>query len=735
MLRISVIVPVYNTCSYLSKCLESLFSQTLCDIEIICVDDGSTDGSSDVLRDFAQKDSRLKVLKHERNKGAAAARNTGLAVARGEYLGFVDSDDYVSNDYFEKLYIVAKENTADIAKARYFYEKKDDIQKEDKYNISIEENKYNFSINFTTAIYRHSIIKNNKIRFPDGITNYEDVVFLIMCVCCANKIKTIDSVYYHYIKRTCSSTSKDYKKIFDMTLQACFEIVFILNKTKIPYNNYNKLFRQCINVLLSISVTPSDISENSAYKVIKLLENYKFLPQKIKKSKLPYTKRSVVEIFWDIRRISAAPFFPKNDQKFIYTLYKMSHFISICLFISTLAPGGAERQIVTLAKALARKGVVVYLVYYESKGNCGHYLGMLKNTYVIHFSYALNNTVVSGSSFCRKYQDLYHEIRAMGLPPLSILALTGALTFISPDILHCYLDGNNILGGSVGILGKVPGIVLSFRSVDPATAQEVYTDMALKYYTFLLRYNNVALEANSNCGAYSYAHWLRIDIDRIVVNPNGIDSSLLNREKFSSRQIARRSLGIDESIPIVLFLGRYHACKCPDVLLSVADELRKKIPSVLFLVAGDGMQHDAEIGFLLQQYKLTDNIRLLGPRKDVLNLLIAADVLLMTSKIEGFPNVVMEAMSAGRPVVATRVGAIPELVREGKDGFLHNVGDVVGLCESLQFLLSDSKTRNRMGQNAKQRILEDFTSDRLAQRALLQYSSLLGQCQDEKEQV
>lgn len=107
----------------------------------------------------------------------------------------------------------------------------------------------------------------------------------------------------------------------------------------------------------------------------------------------------------------------------------------------------------------------------------------------------------------------------------------------------------------------------------------------------------------------------------------------------------------------------------------------------------------------------------------------------MTSKIEGFPNVVMEAMSAGRPVVATRVGAIPELVREGKDGFLHNVGDVVGLCESLQFLLSDSKTRNRMGQNAKQRILEDFTSDRLAQRALLQYSSLLGQCQDEKEQV
>lgn len=134
----------------------------------------------------------------------------------------------------------------------------------------------------------------------------------------------------------------------------------------------------------------------------------------------------------------------------------------------------------------------------------------------------------------------------------------------------------------MGILGKVPGIVLSFRSVDPATAQEVYTDMALKYYTFLLRYNNVALEANSNCGAYSYAHWLRIDLDRIVVNPNGIDSSLLNREKFSSRQIARRSLGIDESIPIVLFLGRYHACKCPDVLLSVADELRKKIPSVLF---------------------------------------------------------------------------------------------------------------------------------------------------------
>ncbi len=107
MTKVSIIVPVYNTEKYLRKCLISLVNQTLHDIEIICVNDGSTDNSLAVLNEFAKKDARIKVIDKE-NEGQSAARNLAIQQAQGEFLGFVDSDDWVDLKYFEELYNTAK---------------------------------------------------------------------------------------------------------------------------------------------------------------------------------------------------------------------------------------------------------------------------------------------------------------------------------------------------------------------------------------------------------------------------------------------------------------------------------------------------------------------------------------------------------------------------------------------------------------------------------------------------
>ena len=107
MIKVSVIVPVFNTEKYKEKCLNSLINQTLQDIEIICVNDGSTDKSADIIKKFANKDSRFKLINQE-NKKQGAARNTGMKIAKGEYIGFVDSDDWVDLEYYEKLYNAAK---------------------------------------------------------------------------------------------------------------------------------------------------------------------------------------------------------------------------------------------------------------------------------------------------------------------------------------------------------------------------------------------------------------------------------------------------------------------------------------------------------------------------------------------------------------------------------------------------------------------------------------------------
>ena len=99
--KISLIVPVFNVEKYVSKCLDSLVAQTLKDIEIICVDDCSTDNSLQIIEKYASKDSRIKIVKHEVNKGLGQARNTGLGYSCGEYIWFIDSDDYVDYEMFD----------------------------------------------------------------------------------------------------------------------------------------------------------------------------------------------------------------------------------------------------------------------------------------------------------------------------------------------------------------------------------------------------------------------------------------------------------------------------------------------------------------------------------------------------------------------------------------------------------------------------------------------------------
>ena len=122
-MEISVIVPVYNTEKFLRRCLDSLINQTFKDLEIICVNDGSADGSGDILKEY----SGIRVINQE-NRGLSGARNTGIQAARGRFIGFVDSDDWVDLDFFEKLYEAAVKNNADIAcasivRSRRFFEK------------------------------------------------------------------------------------------------------------------------------------------------------------------------------------------------------------------------------------------------------------------------------------------------------------------------------------------------------------------------------------------------------------------------------------------------------------------------------------------------------------------------------------------------------------------------------------------------------------------------------------
>ena len=202
--KVSIIVPVYNVGPYLTKCMESLCNQTLKDIEIIAVNDCSTDNSFTILNEFGEKDARIKIINHERNELTAKTRNDGLEIAHGEYIGFVDGDDYVDLDFYEKLYNLAKSTNSDIAKGITKTINEKGTTKIVNDNEKINKNgKYEFFGNLLTAIYRRNLLQKYNIKF-----HIDFFCFQIQAVYYANKVACSDSTFYNYIRHSDSCDSK-----------------------------------------------------------------------------------------------------------------------------------------------------------------------------------------------------------------------------------------------------------------------------------------------------------------------------------------------------------------------------------------------------------------------------------------------------------------------------------------------------------------------------------------------
>lgn len=205
MPKVSVVVPCYNVAPYVGACLDSLVNQTLHDIEIICVDDKSTDDTANIIKKRAGADARIKLIELPQNAGVSVARNTGIDTATGEYIGFVDPDDYVDLDFYEKLYEVATRENADIAKANLTVVNIDGIHTAGRLNRYVKQDKLNFQYEFTSAIYKSDFLNRHNLRFLPGVSIGEDVNWLVKAAYLANKIPVIDSTTYMYIRRSDSA--------------------------------------------------------------------------------------------------------------------------------------------------------------------------------------------------------------------------------------------------------------------------------------------------------------------------------------------------------------------------------------------------------------------------------------------------------------------------------------------------------------------------------------------------
>lgn len=200
MIKVSIIVPVYNVELYLDKCLNSLVNQTLKEIEIIVVNDGSKDNSQAIIDKYANKYSNLKALKKE-NGGLSDARNYGIEYASGEYIGYVDSDDYVTLDMYEKLYNKAIEEQSDIVECNLYhdYNNHQDIEIGEK----IYDKKKLLILGRSVVwnkIYNREWLLSTKVKFSKGLI-YEDVEFYSKLLLSLRKISYIDEACIYYVQR------------------------------------------------------------------------------------------------------------------------------------------------------------------------------------------------------------------------------------------------------------------------------------------------------------------------------------------------------------------------------------------------------------------------------------------------------------------------------------------------------------------------------------------------------
>jgi glycosyltransferase involved in cell wall biosynthesis len=227
--KVSVIIPVYNAESFIALCIESLLCQTLRNCEFICINDGSRDNSQRIIEHYKKMDNRIQLI-NQHNQGVSSARNTGLKLASGEYVSFVDADDYIEKDMYEKLYSVSAEGNYDIALSN-FESEVDEHLVITTYPFPmntclktgyIQENVLPYflkSDNLNTVcnkLYKNKIIKQNNLSFPEGVALGEDGLFNIHFMNNVITMTYLDYTGYHYREVMGSATrnikEKDYFK-------------------------------------------------------------------------------------------------------------------------------------------------------------------------------------------------------------------------------------------------------------------------------------------------------------------------------------------------------------------------------------------------------------------------------------------------------------------------------------------------------------------------------------------
>lgn len=313
-LLISIVIPVYNTKDYLEQCVRSVLNQTAENLELILVDDGSTDESGMICDAFAKEDTRVRVI-HQENGGVHTARNRGILEAKGQYLMFIDADDWIDEETIESIQKILQKETLDILRFSFVREyNRGSVKKINtfvKEGLSVGEDyknifrqavgltetellhieNFNFLSTACTSVYRRAMLISGKVEFPsrEALGSFEDGLFNIKAFACARSFYYIDKHYYHYRKTNADSCTVSYRENYLEKQGKLFEIIYKIAKKENPQfmsAYYNRIVFSAME--LCMNATNSGKGRVKQFAEIKAVVNNPVQQEAFRKLQLRY---------------------------------------------------------------------------------------------------------------------------------------------------------------------------------------------------------------------------------------------------------------------------------------------------------------------------------------------------------------------------------------------------------------------------------------------------------------
>lgn len=396
----------------------------------------------------------------------------------------------------------------------------------------------------------------------------------------------------------------------------------------------------------------------------------------------------------------------------------------LVLALGSLGPGGAERQgAYTAGGTIGRGGLQTFILCNHVEPPADFFRSYVEQRGATVLRVTDDPQELSDPAIRAAHRQLDAEFRAIGFGDvfIEILRYASLLRAIRPALVHSWMDYCNVLCGSAAALVGVPGLVLSCRSVAPDHFRIFQPYMRAGYRALLQRRNALMLN-NSRAGAADYARWLGVDGLLPSVIHNGFEFPPVDPQ---ARMRVRAALGFGPESRVVGSILRFSEEKRPALLIDSAAEIHRAEPGVRFVFYGGGVQLE-EMRARVREAGLDGVVQLPGVTHAAWEVLAAMDLFMLASRMEGLPNVLVEAQASGLPIVCTGVGGMTETYVEGETGVAVPEPTASLLAEAALRILRDDELRARMSLQARRHARSEFAIDRMIDQTLQAYGRALG---------